>query len=167
MPQAVRVSEEPRGNPLDVLETIVGAKNWTFDRRGDEELAAEVPGGWCDYSLFFAWSPEISALQFSCALDMRVPKTKLSPVYELLALINDNMWVGHFGLWPDGGVPMFRHSVLLRGAGGGSVESLEDMVDLALTDCERFYPSFQFVIWGGKPAKEALTAALLECAGEA
>ncbi|MBI4183359.1 MAG: YbjN domain-containing protein [Proteobacteria bacterium] len=167
MPHALRLIDEPRANPLDVLESIVSSKEWAFDRRGDDEMAVEAPGTWCDYSLFFAWSPELNALQFSCMMDMRVPAAKRPAIYELLALINDNMWVGHFGLWPDGGVPMYRHAMLLRGSDGVSVESLEDMVELAVSECERFYPSFQFVIWGGKPAKEAIAAAVMECQGEA
>ena len=39
---------------------------------------------------------------------------------------------------------------------GASAESLEDMIDIALTECERFYPAFQFVLWGGKSPAEAL-----------
>ena len=65
-------------------------------------------------------------------------------------------------------MPLFRHSVLLRGTPSASVESLEDMVDIAMTECERFYPAFQFVLWGGKTPTDALAnAAMLECAGEA
>ena len=62
---------------------------------------------------------------------------------------------------------MFRHTVLLRGHQGASVEQLEDLVDIALTECERFYPAFQFVTWGGKTASEAVTASLLDTVGEA
>ena len=75
--------------------------------------------------------------------------------------------IPHFGMDSDDGMPLFRHSVLLCGAPGASAESLEDMVDIAITECERFYPAFQFVLWGGKPPAEALQAAMLECAGEA
>ncbi len=57
--------------------------------------------------------------------------------------------------------------MLLRGAPGASAESLEDMVDIAIAECERFFPAFQFVLWGGKSPTEALQAAMLECAGEA
>jgi hypothetical protein len=64
-------------------------------------------------------------------------------------------------------MPVYRHAVLLRGAPGASAESLEDMVDIAITECERFFPAFQFVLWGGKSASEALEAAMLDCAGEA
>ena len=35
-------------------------------RRSDGEMAAEAPGKWCNYTMFFAWSPEAST-------DERVP----------------------------------------------------------------------------------------------
>jgi hypothetical protein len=154
-------------NPLDVLEQIATANEWLFDRRSDAEMAAEAPGKWCDYGLYFAWSAEISAMHFTCTFDLKVPVPRRTALYELLALANEKLWIGHFGMDTDDGMPLFRHSVLLRGAPGASAESLEDMVDIAITECERFYPAFQFVLWGGKSPAEALTAAMLECAGEA
>jgi hypothetical protein len=155
------------GNPLDVLEQIVAANDWAFDRRSDSEMAAEAPGKWCDYGLYFSWSHEISAMHFSCAFDLKVPAGRREKLFELLALANEKLWIGHFGLDTDDGVPVFRHAVLLRGAPGASAESLEDMVDIALTECERFFPAFQFVLWGGKSPADALQAAMLDCVGEA
>jgi len=154
-------------NPLDVLEQIVSANEWAFERRSDGEMAAEAPGKWCDYGLYFSWSPEISAMHFSCAFDLKVPPEGRSKLFELLAMANEKLWIGHFGLETEEGTPVFRHSVLLRGAPGASAESLEDMVDIALTECERFFPAFQFVLWGGKGANDALAAAMLDCVGEA
>jgi hypothetical protein len=154
-------------NPLDVVEQIIAANEWVFDRRSDGEMAAEAPGKWCDYGLFFSWSPEISAMHFSCAFDLKVPPEGRAKLFELLALANEKLWIGHFGLESDEGVPVFRHSVLLRGAPCASAESLEDMVDIAITECERFFPAFQFVLWGGKAPGEALQAAMLDCVGEA
>ena len=154
-------------NPLDVLEQIVAANEWAFERRSDGEMAAEAPGKWCDYGLFFSWSPEISAMHFSCAFDLKVPPEGRGKLFELLAMANEKLWIGHFGLESEDGVPVFRHSVLLRGAPGASAESLEDMVDIALTECERFFPAFQFVLWGGKAPGDALQAAILDCVGEA
>ncbi|MBK1662627.1 type III secretion system chaperone family protein [Paracraurococcus ruber] len=154
-------------NPLDVLEQIVSANEWAFERRSDGEMAAEAPGKWCDYGLFFSWSPEISAMHFSCAFDMKVPPENRNRLFELLALANEKLWIGHFGLESEDGVPVFRHAVLLRGAPSASAESLEDMVDIALTECERFFPAFQFVLWGGKAPADALQAAMLDCQGEA
>jgi hypothetical protein len=159
--------DERATNPLDVLEQIVIANDWMFERRSDGEMAAEAPGKWCNYTLFFSWAPEISAMHFSCAFDVKVPDQRRGPLFELLALANERLWIGHFGLESDEGVPVFRHAVLLRGAPGASAESLEDMVDIAITECERFFPAFQFVLWGGKSPSDALEAAMLDCVGEA
>ena len=35
---------------------------------------------------------------------------------------------------------------------GASAEQIEDLVEIALSECERFYPAFQLVVWGGKNA---------------
>lgn len=161
------VGLDQASNPLDVLEQIVAANEWAFERRSDGEMAAEAPGKWCDYGLYFSWSHEISAMHFSCAFDLKVPAERRDKLFELLAMANEKLWIGHFGLESEDGVPVFRHSVLLRGAPGASAESLEDMVDIAITECERFFPAFQFVLWGGKKPEEALQAAMLECVGEA
>jgi hypothetical protein len=158
---------ERSANPLDIIEQIIASNEWAFERRSDAEIAAEAPGKWCDYGLYFSWSHEISAMHFSCAFDLKVPANKRDRLFELLAMANEKLWIGHFGLDSDDGVPVFRHSVLLRGAPGASAESLEDMVDIALTECERFFPAFQFVLWGGKAPADALAAAMLDCVGEA
>ena len=167
MSATLTTSYETSANPLDVMEQIVAANEWAFDRRSESEMAAEAPGRWCDYGLYFNWSHEISAMHFTCAFDLKVPEKQRGVLYELLALANEKLWIGHFGLETEDGIPVFRHSVLLRGAPGASAESLEDMIDIAITECERFFPAFQFVLWGGKPPAEALAAAMLECVGEA
>jgi hypothetical protein len=154
-------------NPLDILEQIIAANEWAFERRSDGEMAAEAPGKWCDYGLHFSWSHEISAMSFTCAFDLKVPADRRDKLYELLALANDRLWIGHFGIEVEDGVPVFRHSVLLRGSPSASAESLEDMVDIAITECERFFPAFQFVLWGGKAPADALAASMLDCVGEA
>lgn len=154
-------------NPLDIVEEIVVANEWAFDRSNEDEMIVEIGGRWCDYRLFFVWQTEISAMQFSCQFDMKVPGARRAQVNELLAEINSKMWLGHFDVCSDELTPMFRHAVLLRGARAASVEQVEDLVDIALCECERYYPAFQFVIWGGKSAQEAVTAAILETVGEA
>ncbi|WP_114394285.1 YbjN domain-containing protein [Oleisolibacter albus] len=154
-------------NPLDMLEEIVVANEWAFERSSDEEMIVEINGRWCDYRLFFLWQTEVSAMQFSCQFDMKVPAARRAQVNELLAEVNAKMWLGHFDVDPDECTPMFRQTTLLRGARAASVEQLEDLVDIALSECERYYPAFQFVIWGGKTAQEAVTAAILDTVGEA
>ena len=55
-------SREVTANPLDVMEQIVVANEWAFDRRSDSEMAVEAPGRWCDYVLCFNWAPDAGAL---------------------------------------------------------------------------------------------------------
>ena len=43
----------------------------------------------------------------------------------------------------------------------------ETLIESAIDECERFYPVFQFVLWGGKTPAEALAASLIETRGEA
>jgi len=154
-------------NPIDLVEEIVAANSWAHERASDDEMIVEIDGRWCGYRLFFVWQAELNAMLFSCGFEMRVPRNRRSAVYELLALVNERLWLGHFDLGLDDGQPSFRHAVLLRGSIGASVEQLEDLVDIAVSECERFYPAFQFVVWGGKPPREALSAAMIDPVGEA
>jgi len=161
------VHESDTHHPIDTVEQLVEFNEWTFDRRSNEEMAVQVPGSWCDYSLYFAWNDEMEAIHFTCAFDMRVAEDQRSRVYELLALVNEKLWLGHFSVWADEGLPMFRATLALRGQPRLTVEQTEDLVETALIECERFYPAFQYVIWGGKPATEAIEAAMIDTIGEA
>jgi len=106
-------------------------------------------------------------MHFSCGFDMKVPKGRRGPVYELLALANERLWLVHFDLSAEDNSPAFRHAVLLRGVPAASPEQVEDLVDIALSECERFYPAFQFVVWGGKSPAQALASAMIDPVGEA
>ena len=154
-------------DPLDIVEQISDANDWLSDRRSGEEISVQAPGRWCDYSLYFAWNEDLGALHFTCAFDMRIPKNKRPPIHELLALANEKLWLGHFGIWEKEMLPLFRHVLLVRGTRGPSSEQLQDLVETALSECERFYPAFQYVVWGGKPAPDAVAAAMIDIHGEA
>ncbi len=82
-------------------------------------------------------------------------------------MINQRLPIGHFDLWPDDGMVMFRQALPLRGGPGVSLEQLQDLIEVALDECGRYYPAFQFVIWGGTTASEAMAAALFDTVGEA
>ena len=64
---------------------------------------------------------------------------------------------------------LFRHAALLDTTNevGLTLQQAETLIEAALDECERFYPVFQFVLWGDKTPQEALEAALIDTAGEA
>ncbi len=165
------VSLQPRleghRNPLDLLEELVTANDWPFDRASDCELMVEISGQWCAYRMFFVWQEELSAIFFSCQLEQKVPNTRRREICELLVAINEGLWLGHFDLAAEDSLLLFRHTIPLRGAAGASVEQLEDLVDAAVLECERFYPALQMVVWGGQSVDTAVAAAMMDTVGEA
>jgi hypothetical protein len=62
---------------------------------------------------------------------------------------------------------MYRHAIPMRGARGLSAEQLEDLMDVAIQECERFYPALQLVVWGGRSVSEAVLVARMDTKGEA
>ena len=154
------------GNPMDLVEETAVAREWSCERTGKHDFVAEVPGRWCRTQLLFAWSEEIGALMATFVFDISVPSERRAALYELLAMANDQLCVGHFDHSAADGMLAFRQSLLLRG-GFMSAEQIEDLVDIALTEIDRFYPAFQYVAWGGLGPADALAAAMLDTAGEA
>ena len=56
---------------------------------------------------------------------------------------------------------------MLPGGLVASTAQCETMLVSAIHACERYFPAFQFVVWAGKSAPEALHAAMFDTAGEA
>jgi hypothetical protein len=140
-------------NPLDLLEELANVQGWPHMRAADDELVTEPSRRWCAYRLHFIWQEDMQALHMHCGI--------------LLASINERLWLGHFEVAADDPNPTFRHTLLTRGHFAPGPEQLEELVDVALDECDRYYPAFQFVLWGGQRADEAISAALLETVGEA
>jgi len=69
-------------------------------------------------------------------------------------------------VWIPEGIIMYRHGLMLNGA-LATVGQCEALLKAALEACERYYQAFQFVVWAGKTAREALDAAMFETSGEA
>ncbi len=155
------------GDPIDLVEAFVDAHDWAYERCGESEIAARLSGQWCDLQLWFASRTEARSLVITCALDMRVPRSRRDAVYPLLAGINERLLFGHFELWSDGGWPTFRHTLVGDSEAPIALCVLEDVVDAARAECDRYYPAFQFVLWGGEDADGAIAASLIETEGEA
>jgi len=153
--------------PLDMLGHVFEACGWAHAFLGDDEVSADVPGSWATYQLRGAWRREDNVLQLLCLPDIRVAEDKRVAIHELLTLINEQVWLGHFDVWSTGRVLLFRHALLLGDEGLLSVAQAKAAVEAAVDECDRFYPAFQFILWGNKSPAEALASALVDTAGEA
>ncbi|MFN3657443.1 MAG: YbjN domain-containing protein [Pseudolabrys sp.] len=159
-------TDDHRLNPLDVVERLATGNDWSFERASDDEITILVTGKWTDYQLSYTWMGDIEALHLACAFDLKVPERRRAEVQMLISMINERLWVGHYDLWVNEGIVMFRHALVLAGV-EASDKQCEALLGTALDTCERYFTAFQFVVWAGKTAKEALGAAMFETSGEA
>lgn len=154
-------------HPVDIVERVASLNQWAFERADDDEISIAITGGWSEYNASFTWIEEMESLHLACAFDLRVPEGRRAEVLKLIAHINEQLWVGHFDLWPSENVVMFRHSLLLAGNVLASPEQCQTLLNIATQACERYFQAFQFVVWAGKTAREALSSAMFETAGRA
>ena len=153
-------------NPVDLIEQVASAHEWACERTNEDELTLNVAGTWADYHVSLNWRNDLESLHIACAFDFKVPDNRLSEVYRLIAQINEQLWLGHFDIWSNEGLIMFRHGLMLNGT-IATPSQCEALLRAGLEACERYYQAFQFVVWAGKDSRTALTSTMFETHGQA
>jgi len=161
--RSIRVSS----SPLDAIEQMAEASGWPCERREGDELFLRLAGRWCEYHAYISWQEEYGAIQFSCLTDIAIPALRQRDANDTLAYVNARLWLGHFEETGDESLIAFRQTILMRNFSGTAVEQLEEIIDIAISECERYYPAFQMVMLGHKEVPDAVNAALLDPIGEA
>lgn len=158
---------ERQSNPVDLIEFVADTNDWSFERAADDELALTVEGKWADYRVSFAWMEEFEAVHLSCAFDLKIPESRMNEVIKLVAHINGEVLLGHFDVWQNADIVIFRQSLLLSGGVEPTGRQVEVLLSSALEACEAYYQAFQFVVWSGMDAQSAVSAVMFETVGEA
>jgi hypothetical protein len=153
-------------NPVDMMESIACVQDWDFERSSDDELTLTVAGKWCDYQLSLNWRDDLESLHMACAFDLKVPVSRMTEMHRLLIAINEQLWLGHFDMWPTEGLLLYRQGLMLNGAEPTARQG-EALLQAALETCERYYQAFQFVVWAGKRAEDALASTIFQTEGQA
>lgn len=165
---ALQAAEAARElHPVDVIERVAHLNEWAFERTGEDEIAVSVAGRWTDYHVSFSWMEDFEALHLACAFDLPVPAERTGEIMRLLALVNEQMLLGHFDLWEQEGAIMFRQSLLLAGGAEPTSRQVEVLLSSALDACECYFQAFRFVASSAASAKDALAGVLFETAGNA
>lgn len=153
--------------PLDMLSALFRAHGWPFEPVSEDEFAGRIEGAWSSYDIRAVWRVQDKVLQLLVLPDIHVPEHAHARAAELVILANEQMWLGHFDLWGRPGMVVHRHAILLGRDGLLGLDQAQRVVESAVEECNRFYPAFQFLVWGGKNAHEALACAMPETQGEA
>jgi hypothetical protein len=154
-------------HPIDIVETLAEERSWDFDRIAEDQIAMAIEGTWRTYSVTLAWSPADETLRLVCAFELDPPQRRLSAIYKAMALANDKCWSGAFVLWPEQKLMVYRYSLNCTGGATAGQAQITDMMRAAVAACERFYPAFQLVAWGGETPEKALGIAMTEAYGRA
>ncbi len=154
-------------HPLDSVEDVLNGHNWTFRRVNPDELVVQVTGKMGDYRIFFIWQDSLQALQFCAQFDLHVKPYNIQAAHSALLTLNEHLWMGHFDLPKDTAMPTYRYTVLFRGLNHSTAtETIEDIVDISMAQCERYFPVFSFLSGADLVNDQHLSLALMETAGE-
>ncbi|PZO63316.1 MAG: diacylglyceryl transferase [Paracoccus denitrificans] len=167
MAQSQSVFHSDDIHPIDVVESVASQREWQFDRLADDEIAMVIEGQWRSYSLTLAWSAREEVLRLICTFDLDPPAGRIPQLYELLNLVNDQVWDGGFTFWAPEKLMAWRYGLVLTGDHIAGPEQIDQMIASAFEGCERFYPSFQLVAWGDSAPKDAVNIAITEAYGRA
>ena len=92
--------------------------------------SGDVQGSWASYQLRAIWRAEDNVLQLLCLPDIRLPEDKRAAMFEVLGLINEQLWLGHFDVWSNGSVLLYRHGLMLGDEGLLSLSQAQTLIDL-------------------------------------
>ena len=154
-------------DPLSALEAAAAKLDYEMERVGERELHLMLPSVWRDIGLWFTWRPELATLQMGAPLDLKAPVGRLEEASALIAMVNERLWIGHFDLWTEDHSIVYRNASILPVSGELHDTQCEALIRAAGEAVDRFYPAFNFLIWGGKKPEEALEASMVETAGNA
>jgi hypothetical protein len=117
--------------------------------------------------LLFVWQEDLDALQFFASYDIEIKPDNMGPAACALMLVNENLWMGHFEIPRDTRKPRYRHTCLMRGQNkNASSDHLEDLLDISMIQCERYFSLFQLLNTMDDPDDKMLALALMETRGE-
>jgi hypothetical protein len=154
-------------HPIDMVETLAEHHAWEFDRVTDDQIAMAFEGQWRTYALTLAWNAQDETLRLICTFEMQPPADKLPALYDVMNRCNDRVWAGAFTWWAEQKLMVWRYGLLLSGGQMASAEQIDEVIDAAVTACERFYPAFQMAVWGDTTPAQAMNVAIAEAYGRA
>jgi hypothetical protein len=167
MSQLDSVSVDAHDRSMDVVEQTLLAADWACERSEEGLIHCASLTRWGEFGGMFAWRDEPASLNFSLTMDLRAPNAKHAAISELLRRMNERLWLGHFDYWTDEGVAVFRHTIPMLDRISPDPGEIAAVLAAALDAADQFLPAFNFVVWAGKSAEEAVTAVAFETHGEA
>ncbi len=153
-------------HPLDIIENLAETENYSFSRSLKDELDLWISSKNSNFRINFNWNDTLEGIHIAVFFDTKIPDHRVNEVTKLTIKINQLIWLGHFDIWTNEQIPVFRYNLLLAGGLLPTNKQSNALLNHIVEACEKFYPSFQYVIWGGNDADEAIKNAMFTTVGE-
>ncbi|HWA21589.1 MAG TPA: YbjN domain-containing protein [Caulobacterales bacterium] len=155
-------------DPIDLAEAVLGTDSrFAVDRSDGGDLSFTFKAAWCSVTGFLGWREELPAVLLTVAFDLNAPDSRIAEAARLIAMINENLWLGHFDLWSEDGSIVFRHSIPMVGRSELTPGEVQALLAATLDAADRFYPAFDNLLRCGSRPEQAIEAAMFETIGEA
>ena len=99
-------------DPLDTVEMVASIRDWTYER-SDNEVSIIAKGQWSDYQISVTWVDDFEGINIVCGFDLKFQERHKNNILHLVSSINNQMWLGHFDIWIDEGIVLYRNTSLL------------------------------------------------------
>ena len=100
-------------DPLEIVETLAESHNWEFNRIGDDHVAIVIEGLWRHYFMSLSKSNfNDGMIKLVCTFELTSSKDRYRhQLFELLNLINQEIWLGSFSYNQDKELAVFRYGI--------------------------------------------------------
>lgn len=147
---------------IDIVEYVARKLDLNFSRIEDE-ITIHLEDA--RYIMTAIWKPDYDVLYFSCDIGLIVSEDKYLAVADVLAKINERVWIGHFDFLSGHNriiysLPIpFISSLLIE------EELIESIFQIVTNECSRCYHCFEIVLHDA--AEPNCSALFMDAVGEA
>ena len=164
----VNLLDNDETDPLEIVENLAEKRDWEFNRIGDDHVAIVIEGLWRNYFMSLSKSHMADGMiKLVCTFELIAKEKYSDKLYEVLNLINQEVWIGSFSYCQEKELIMFRYGVSFTEILNPTYEQMSNLLEKSFEYCERYYPVFQMVYSGKSNVMDALDLVLGVTNGEA
>ena len=164
----VNLLDNDETDPLEIVENLAEKRDWEFNRIGDDHVAIVIEGLWRNYFMSLSKSHMADGMiKLVCTFELVAKEKYSDKLYEVLNLINQEVWIGSFSYCQEKELIMFRYGVSFTEILNPTYEQMSNLLEKSFEYCERYYPVFQMVYSGKSNVMDALDLVLGVTNGEA
>ena len=156
-----------QNNPIDYIEEYFSRFFDNILRDSENKITINAKGLWNTYKISIIWSETKKIFEICSYLDNSRKTRNDNSVYLLISKVNEKTGLGYFNFNPKLNTIFFNHKASVKGQESITIEQVENFVDIAVEECDRFFPVFYVFFNKKKSPKNAIDIAILETCGEA